>query len=133
MHTNPQRREERYEFLCREIDRLIERHKAMPTDDLKSRVAAEINACFREIDEMDQQAQQELEQAKESGWSVPGFGHHRVYPAIGAGVICVFLGVVFGVALLVLGGLLVLLATVSSLTRGRGAPQPEARRWEWKP
>lgn len=132
---NPQEREERYEFLCREIDRLIERHKAMPTDDLKSRVAAEINSCFREIDEMDQQAQYELEHAKELGWRSPSFGHHRAYPAIGAGVICVFLGVVFGVALLVLGGMLVLLVAASSLTRGRGrmAQQAEPKRWEWKP
>ena len=134
MNLSPQEREHRHEFLCREIERLIERHKVMPTDELKSRVSSQITLYVRELDEMEKFRREESAFGDLQESSSPPFGLHGVYPAVGAGVLCTLLGVLFGMSILTLGGLLVLLAAVSSLSRGRPRrAAPSGRNWEWKP
>lgn len=135
MTFNPQEREKRYETLCREIERLIERHKVMPTDELKSRVSAQITMHVRELDEMEKVQREEFTYAEKCDARSSSFALHGSYPAIGAGVLCTLFGVIFGVSILTLGGLLTLLVSASSATRGRSvkAAPTESRSWEWKP
>lgn len=135
MTFNPQEREKRYETLCREIERLIERHKVMPTDELKSRVSAQITTYVRELDEMEKARREEFTYAEGFEERSSPFSLHGSYPVIGAGILCILFGVIFGVSILTLGGLLVLLVSASSATRERttkAAPR-ESRSWEWKP
>lgn len=135
MTFNPQEREKRYETLCREIERLIERHKVMPTDELKSRVSAQITMHVRELDEMEKAHREESTYTEEYEARNSSFALHGSYPAIGAGILCALFGVIFGVSIMTLGGMLVLIVSVSSLTRGRSAKAApsESHSWEWKP
>lgn len=131
----PKGQEQRHEFLCREIERLIERHKAVPTDELKSRVSAQITQYVREMDEMEksQRVANEPREIQES--RTPFFGLHRAYPALGAGLLCTLLGILFGMSILTLGGLLVLLVAASSLHQSPSTKvdRDDGRSWTWKP
>lgn len=133
MNFTPQEREERYKFLCREIERLIERHKDMPTEELKSRVSAQITMHVRELDDMEMAHIRET--SHQEGHEIRDSTFHAARLALGAGVICILLGLLFGLSILTLGGLLALLVSVSSLTGKRSprTPHAEPHSWEWKP
>jgi len=141
--VHPQARRDRFEFLCREIDRLIARHSSMPTPRLKNLVSAQIDAYLDEIDELnqaiyaDQMAEKEKDTPERPGYfsTAPG-----IYQALGVGLLLVVLGLAFGVYLMaMLGGVITLLvinqATSTAPERAEDPepPTPARERWRWTP
>lgn len=141
--VHPQARRDRFDFLCREIDRLIARHSSMPTKRLKSLVSAQINAHLDEIDQMNQAMYlEEMTEREKAVHREPGYFSTSpgIYQALGVGLLLVTLGLIFGVYLMaMLGGvitLLVLTQTTATAPEPQAEPEPPTparERWQWTP
>lgn len=141
--VHPQQRQERFDFLCREIDRLILRHTAMPMDSLKAIVGAQIEEHLREIETLRAELEQEQRVAVETtpAPSPPGYfsSGPGLYQAMGVGLLFALLGMIFGVYLMVFFGGIIVLVSITSWMRPTPpppvAPPPviDRKRWEWTP
>lgn len=146
MTAHPQEKQERCDFLCREIDRLILRHKVMPTDDLRERVDAQIKSHLREIDALNLEMEEEQRAAQRAAEvaaepAPPGYFSTTpgIYQAMGVGLIFAVLGLIFGMYLMVFFGGVIVLASITSWMRPSPEPQkapPQVigrKRREWTP